>query len=166
MPNTLQDLPGMLPPVQPIETGEHVLYKECMVVVSDWQDFVPPSSSSLGTPFLGSRTSDVDELEHYLISPPGSKAKPTLMQELVDSNIAQLASLPSPEKVHLLIIPIDAIAGPRSERLGESLSNKSKSIGTANGACYFSYISHCISLTRNMAQSRVFPGPTAFATAG
>ncbi|KZP24077.1 hypothetical protein FIBSPDRAFT_930065 [Athelia psychrophila] len=108
MPSTLQDLPGMLPPVQPIETGEH-------------EDFVPPSSSSLGTPSPGSGTSDVDELEQFLVSPPGSKAKPPLIQELVDSNIAQLASLPSPEK--------DAIAGPRSERLGESLSKKSKSIG-------------------------------------
>ncbi|KZP24111.1 hypothetical protein FIBSPDRAFT_1042401 [Athelia psychrophila] len=130
MPSTLQDLPGMLPSVQPTETGEHDMYKEHMAVVSGWRKlspsyhpssdadsdfllveaFVPPSPSSLGTPSLGSGTSDVDELDQYLVSPPSSKAKPPLIQELMNAKI-------------------DTIAVPRSERLGESLSKKSKSIG-------------------------------------
>ncbi|KZP29360.1 hypothetical protein FIBSPDRAFT_216148 [Athelia psychrophila] len=63
MPSILQDL------------AEH------MAVVS--VAFVPSSPLSLDTPSLGSRTSGVNELEQFLISPP----KPLLIQELVNSKI-------------------------------------------------------------------------------
>lgn len=113
MPNGLQDLPAMLPTVKLIEHEENDLYKEHMAVVSGWRKllsfhrtscqidfilllveaFVPPSPSSLGTPSLRSGTSDVDELEQFLLSPPGSKTQMPFIQELMDSKIGQLASL-------------------------------------------------------------------------
>ncbi|KAF7967848.1 hypothetical protein HWV62_32892 [Athelia sp. TMB] len=109
MPGTLQDLVVMLPPVRSVDDRENDMHKQHMAVVSGWEAFVPPSPSSLGTPSLRSGTSDVDELEQFLVSPLGSQ-KLSLIQELENSKI-------------------DTIAIPGSERIGGSLSRKTKSVG-------------------------------------
>jgi hypothetical protein len=103
IPSKLPDLPSMLPNSAKVDDDTD-LYKQHMAIVDGWgkcsvffrllnfiivncaETFAPSSPSSIGTPSLGSGTSDIDEL--FLMSPPGKQ--PAFVQELMASKIGLL----------------------------------------------------------------------------